>query len=141
FDLNKQELLLSKGLRNICPRSIMSVSWIWSSYSFLTGCSYAVICWDRLNEWLPLFGSIANVTSLRRFWGVFWHRLHVSLFDRCMSHAAVTVHRLWPSSTSGQSFNNQPTAHAILAAPPCSSENGPRTWMFYMSAACHTGSN
>lgn len=31
--------------------------------------------WDRLDEWPPLWGSIAATTSVRSFWAHFWHRL------------------------------------------------------------------
>ncbi|KAF7185922.1 Acetyltransferase aurG [Pseudocercospora fuligena] len=30
---------------------------------------------DEPEEWPPLFGSISEAYNLRRFWGVFWHRL------------------------------------------------------------------
>ncbi|KAL2194242.1 hypothetical protein P885DRAFT_71561 [Corynascus similis CBS 632.67] len=95
FGLNKQALLPPTGLREICLRSVMSVSWIWNSYSLLTSSHdllavlfVSVIRWDRPDEWPPLFGSITDATSQRRFWGVFWHRLHVSLFDSSPCHAA-----------------------------------------------------
>ncbi|KAK4171131.1 hypothetical protein QBC36DRAFT_199988 [Triangularia setosa] len=134
FDQNKQALLSPIGLRDICLRSVMSVSWIWSSYSLLTSSHdllavlfVSVIRWDRPNEWPPLFGSITNVTSLRRFWGVFWHRLHVSLFD---SHSATNPQHMQLPSHQQYSHNHhalQKTARAL--------------GMFCMSAACHAASN
>lgn len=36
------------------------------------------------SQWPALFGSIAEAYSLRRFWGVFWHRLHVAVFEAYM---------------------------------------------------------
>ncbi|KAI0534151.1 hypothetical protein GGR58DRAFT_520572 [Xylaria digitata] len=37
--------------------------------------------WDHPSEWPPLFGSVLEAYSLRRFWGVFWQRLHVAPFS------------------------------------------------------------
>lgn len=151
FGLNKQALLPPTGLRGICLRSAMSVSWIWNSYSLLTSSHdllavlfVSVIRWDRPDEWPPLFGSITDATSQRRFWGVFWHRLHVSLFDRCMSHAAVTVHRLWLGSTSSHSTTSpqQLPSHRQHSHNHHALQKAARALgMFCMSAACHAASN
>ena len=35
---------------------------------------------DRPEEWPPLFGSISEAYTLRRFWGVFWHKLDLGIF-------------------------------------------------------------
>lgn len=72
-------------------RGIMSFYWIWTSYySLTTGHDLAsslfvtVLGWDRAEEWPPLFGNLKDAYTLRRFWGVFWHRLHVHPFTLCM---------------------------------------------------------
>ncbi|OBT74656.1 hypothetical protein VF21_07014 [Pseudogymnoascus sp. 05NY08] len=64
----------------------MSVQWIWSSYVVLT-LSHDILAiffvtllrWDQPSQWPALFGSIAEAYSLRRFWGVFWHLLHIAV--------------------------------------------------------------
>ncbi|KAK8103233.1 hypothetical protein PG984_016379 [Apiospora sp. TS-2023a] len=68
-------------------RGIMSVYWIWTSYYSLTlGHDLAIILfvailgWDSTDEWPPLFGNLMDAYTLRRFWGDFWHGLHVYPF-------------------------------------------------------------
>ncbi|KAK8068570.1 hypothetical protein PG996_007682 [Apiospora saccharicola] len=68
-------------------RGIMSVYWIWTSYYSLTlGHDLAAILfvailgWDSTGEWPPLFGNLMDAYTLRRFWGDFWHGLHVHPF-------------------------------------------------------------
>lgn len=36
---------------------------------------------DEPAEWQPLFGSISEAYTLRRFWGVFWHRLNLGVAE------------------------------------------------------------
>ncbi|KAK7916877.1 hypothetical protein PG985_010485 [Apiospora marii] len=68
-------------------RGIMSVYWIWTAYHSLTVghdlaaiLFVAILGWDEADEWPPLFGNLMEAYTLRRFWGVFWHRLHVHSF-------------------------------------------------------------
>lgn len=35
-------------------------------------------------EWPPLFGPPSKAYSLRYFWGIFWHKLHVAIFTALM---------------------------------------------------------
>jgi hypothetical protein len=77
--------------RDLSIRAIMSVQWIWSTYMILT-LSHSILAlffvsllrWDQPAQWPALFGSIAEAYSLRRFWGVFWHRLHIAVYDAYM---------------------------------------------------------
>ncbi|KAE9365915.1 hypothetical protein N431DRAFT_487799 [Stipitochalara longipes BDJ] len=88
FAPTKQSLLPSLNHQDLCLRAIMSAQWIWSSYSTLTSAHdflailfVSVLRWDVPTQWPTLFGSIVEAYSLRRFWGVFWHRLHVKPFE------------------------------------------------------------
>ncbi|KAK8023579.1 hypothetical protein PG993_011645 [Apiospora rasikravindrae] len=84
-----QGLVPSISTMGVC--GIMSFHWIWTSYYSLTTANdlaailfVAILGWDAAEEWPPLFGSLADAYTLRRFWGVFWHRLHVYSFTLCM---------------------------------------------------------
>jgi len=39
----------------------------------------SLLQWDQPDGWPPLFGSISEVYSLRRFWGVFGHQLNLGI--------------------------------------------------------------
>jgi hypothetical protein len=36
---------------------------------------------DQPSEWPRLYGSLTEAYTLRRFWGVFWHRLNLGISD------------------------------------------------------------
>lgn len=72
--------------------------WVWTTYIILANahdlCAIfhvAVIGSDYPSEWPPLFGPFYEAYSIRRFWGVFWPRLHVPTFEAwmpsCHGHA------------------------------------------------------
>jgi hypothetical protein len=88
FGPDKQGILPPLTERDLCLRALMSSRWIWDTcllltvtHDLLAAVFVSVLQWDRPHEWPPLFGSITEAYSLRRFWGVFWHRLHVAVFD------------------------------------------------------------
>lgn len=65
--------------------------WVWTTYIVLASTHdlfaifhVAVLGSDYPSEWPPLFGSLHGAYSLRRFWGAFWPRLHVPVFDAWM---------------------------------------------------------
>ncbi|KAJ0159859.1 hypothetical protein CTA2_8990 [Colletotrichum tanaceti] len=72
-------------------RVVTSTHWIWTTYCGLTtmhnlsaALFVSVLHWDSPSNWAagpPLFGSVWDAYTLRRFWGVFWHRLHVVPFS------------------------------------------------------------
>ncbi|KAI1135602.1 membrane bound O-acyl transferase family-domain-containing protein [Hypoxylon sp. FL0543] len=83
----KQGLWPLLTYRDISLRTIVSFHWIWSTYYFLTSAHdvlailfVSLLGWDLPSEWPPLFGNVAEAYSLRRFWGVFWQRLHIHTF-------------------------------------------------------------
>ncbi|KAG9252670.1 membrane bound O-acyl transferase family-domain-containing protein [Emericellopsis atlantica] len=68
--------------RDIFIRTYVALSWIIETYSQLTLCHIAlgfvfvvILQFDEPEEWPPLFRSPLEAFTLRRFWGVFWHRL------------------------------------------------------------------
>lgn len=68
-------------------RAVMSVQWIWSAYFFLEfyhsllAIVFVSICrFDHPKEWPALFGSAMHTSSIRGFWGRFWHRLTIPTY-------------------------------------------------------------
>ncbi|KAI0114118.1 membrane bound O-acyl transferase family-domain-containing protein [Nemania sp. FL0031] len=109
FELDKQGIIPLPNVRDVVLRLIISFQWIWNTYIILgaTHSSLALIFvgalgWDSPEEWPPLFGNIAEAYSLRRFWGVFWHRLHIiplellmpSFLSKCPSIQGSKIRRL-----------------------------------------------
>ncbi|KAI0187380.1 hypothetical protein F4808DRAFT_454359 [Astrocystis sublimbata] len=89
----------------------VSVHWIWATYHTLSlwHCALGILSvvalrWDNPSDWPPLFGSVFESYSLRRFWGVFWHRLHVAPFSAWIPpslHRIGAVRALWIFLLSG----------------------------------------
>ncbi|ORY69041.1 membrane bound O-acyl transferase family-domain-containing protein, partial [Pseudomassariella vexata] len=84
-------LVVPLGTHALCLRAMMSIIWIWNTNALLkishnlSAIFFVfVLQWDQPAEWPALFGSLAEAYSLRRFWGVFWHRLHVKPFEAYM---------------------------------------------------------
>jgi hypothetical protein len=128
FAPDKRGLLPEFEEHQLILRGVMSVHWIWSSYCGLTSahnlCAVLFVTllgWDRPADWPPLYGSVLQAHSLRRFWGVFWHRLHIAPF------AAYTPKYLDLSRLTRGSN--------IAQKALCS------LWIFLLSAACHALAN
>ncbi|KAH7353915.1 membrane bound O-acyl transferase family-domain-containing protein [Plectosphaerella cucumerina] len=54
--------------------------WIWGNYAslevghaILSIVGVGVLCLDEPEDWPPLYGSLTEAYTLRRFWGRFWH--------------------------------------------------------------------
>lgn len=85
-------------------RAITSMHWIWITYCGLTMMHHlsaalfvSVLSWESPSNWAgpPLFGSIWDAYTLRRFWGVFWHRLHVVPFAAYTPPLPKALRALW----------------------------------------------
>ena len=79
-------------LRETLLRAFLAIDWAVAAYLVLEGCHHVFallfVCVLRLDssaDWPPLFGDIRQITSIRRFWGGFWHRLAVGPYG---SHAS-----------------------------------------------------
>ncbi|KAF6835110.1 hypothetical protein CMUS01_05904 [Colletotrichum musicola] len=74
--------------RVLMLRAFMSVSWVWANFAaletFHAGLSvfFVVLRFDDPEEWPPLFGSVAEAWTVRRFWSRFWHRIATSTLTR-----------------------------------------------------------
>ncbi|KAB5515544.1 hypothetical protein GE09DRAFT_1066803 [Coniochaeta sp. 2T2.1] len=80
--------VLQSAAPKLITRAAVSIYWIWETYSAigfihnLGACIFvALLRWDSPEEWSPPFGRLADAYSLRRFWGRFWHKLHVSIYN------------------------------------------------------------
>ncbi|PTB77091.1 hypothetical protein M440DRAFT_1332186 [Trichoderma longibrachiatum ATCC 18648] len=83
FALPNQGIIPRLAARGLSIRGVVSVHWIWTSYTVLSGAHdilaimfVSLLGWDGPEEWPPLFGSAVEAYSLRRFWSKFWHQLH-----------------------------------------------------------------
>lgn len=133
-------------LQDMLVRIYVCFSWVWPTYACLRTAHnllallhVAILGLDSPSEWPPLFGSLTEAYSLRRFWGVFWHKLHVPMFEAWMPS--------WHDSTYLSRFCccrlccslDQAQTHS--PGEGASSRNLTRKsfralWMFLMSAMC-----
>ncbi|AEO63645.1 uncharacterized protein THITE_26742, partial [Thermothielavioides terrestris NRRL 8126] len=127
FGPDKRGFLPPLSKRDLTLRALISSKWIWDTYLLLSAAHdllavlfVSVLQWDRSDEWPALFGNITEAYSLRRFWGVFWHRLHVRVFDAYMPSIALQAKMVRRAIVS----------RALRAL-----------WMFTLSAICHAVSN
>lgn len=87
--------LATVSFREIVIRCFFIIHFVWGSYAefefvhqlhaFVT----VSIGLDDPEDWSPLFGSIKEAFTLRRFWGRFWHRLvyrSYGAYARIFSH-------------------------------------------------------
>jgi hypothetical protein len=116
--------LSSLAYRDLVIRGVISTHWIWSTYLHLTAahdlCTVlfvSVLGWSEKSDWPPLYGSVTEAYSLRRFWGIFWHRLHVAPF------AAYT-----PSLLDHRKNQRYSILKKMLRS----------LWVFLLSAGCHS---
>jgi len=134
FTPAKRGLVPSLSNLDLALRALMSVNWVWGTYSILTLAHdlsaiafVGVLRTDHPEAWPPLFGNIAEVYTLRRFWGIFWHKLHVGIFD-------TYVPPLIKSIAQQKENTKRP-----WVVPICKALRA--FWIFAMSAACHALAN
>lgn len=132
-------------------RTMTVSSWILVTYAYLTAAHdflallyVSILRLDYPSEWPPLFGWVMDAYSLRRFWGVFWHKLHVPMFDAWIpswhkytnlsSYCFCRVCCSLDGQEQGQTTTRQ--------APPAGSTGSKKTfralWMFFLSAVCYS---
>jgi hypothetical protein len=77
---------LHAAVANVLPDYLLLTSYhdVFAIFFLLTGL-------DDSWEWPPFFGSVAQAWSVRRFWGVFWHKLIYRSFS---AHAAAITQAL-----------------------------------------------
>lgn len=126
--------------RDLCWRAWGSLAWIPETYLVLTTAHavlavafVSVLGWSAPDEWPSLFGSIIEARSLRRFWGVFWHRLSTRVALIYLDHFLFLVSR-----ASGSGFGPAKFPPAV----PKKVQNALRAcWVFFFSALCHAAVN
>ena len=130
----KQGLMPPMTYRDLSLRAVMSVQWIWSTYVVLTGAHdilaiffVTLLRWDLPAQWPALFGSIAEAYSLRRFWGVFWHRLHVAVYEAYMPSFLLHFYDQQQDWQAQQQYSGYRKIRKGFRA----------LWMFLSSAICH----
>lgn len=86
-------------LRETLLRAALAVDWVVVAYLVLEGCHHlsallfvCVLRLDSPDEWPPFFGSLTRITSVRGFWGGFWHQLVVGPYG---THAKVVSRRIF----------------------------------------------
>ncbi|KAI1777283.1 membrane bound O-acyl transferase family-domain-containing protein [Hypoxylon cercidicola] len=82
-----RQALRQVSVHQIQVRAVISVQWMWSAYFFLEfgHCLLAIVFvslgFDRPEEWPPLYSSPLHATSIRGFWGRFWHRITIPTYS------------------------------------------------------------
>lgn len=71
-------------------RAFMSLSWVWANvliletyHAILVIVFVVILRRDYVGDWPPLFGTLAEPWTVRRFWGKFWHRVVMPTFTSC----------------------------------------------------------
>lgn len=129
---------------DVLPVGLGHLILLTAAHNLLAALLVSVLQWDGPDEWPALFGSITEAYSLRRFWGRFWHRLHVTVFEAYLmamifrSKPPQEIDSHTPITTLEQQKDWQRKRH-FLRHGTVSGESR-ALWMFIMSAICHTAS-
>jgi hypothetical protein len=99
--LSSATTLPSVTFREFQNRGFMSLYWIWVSYieldrwHIILSVIFVALHLDKPNEWPRLFpSSPMQAYGLRRFWGIFWHRLATPscvLTGRCVGRRVLRI--------------------------------------------------
>jgi len=90
--------------RQLAIRAYIALSWIYEGFLLLdtANCILAILFvavgLDEPSDWPILFGNPAAATSLRRFWGKFWHQVGVRTYTNYGKLLAANL-KLSPKST------------------------------------------
>ena len=95
---------------------------------------------DQPSEWPRLYGSLTEAYTLRRFWGVFWHRLNLGISDAF----SPPFGRLLAMAPKRPNRNNQDKGERKGAEKQ--DKRGPNPavralWVFVFSAFYHAAAN
>lgn len=96
---------LQLSLHHLQVRIFMSFQWIWIAFFFLEiyHCLLAIVFvtilgFDQPEDWPPIFGSPWEASSVRGFWGRFWHRITIPTFHCYSVLISRKLLRLRPNS-------------------------------------------
>lgn len=139
FASTKQVIWPLMTRKDLYLRTFFSLNWIWDTYAILTISHdllaiffVCVLRWDMPQEWPPLFGNITEAHSLRRFWGVFWHRLHVAPFTILMP-TYLNSHHIQHILHGNLHLKGSRVAVIMKALKAL--------WIFLLSGICHVAAN
>lgn len=99
-------------LRETLIRAWLAAYWILYSMGLYTGLHdvlaliFVGSCFDRPEDWPPLFGNMSEATSIRNFWGKYWHRLVYRSYTSYGVWISKNVLRLPRNSVVGKMFIN-----------------------------------
>ncbi|PLN84691.1 membrane bound O-acyl transferase family-domain-containing protein [Aspergillus taichungensis] len=106
FARNAEFLFLGASLTQLGAR-VAATLLFWAGTYCLLDAAYLFVSvlsvafgFTQPHEWPPLFGSLTDAYSVRRFWGKFWHQLlrHPVIFFSKAATSAIT--RILPTSIS-----------------------------------------
>lgn len=106
-----------RRLGEVTLRETVMRAWIVTFFLFYSICLYNTIHdalafifvgtgFDNPEDWPPLFGDIREATSIRNFWGKFWHRLVYRSYTSYGILISKHIFRLPKSSFIGKLFIN-----------------------------------
>lgn len=109
-------------------RTFMTFQWIWiafflleSSHCFLSIVFVAILGLDQPEDWPPIFGSPLEASSLKGFWGRFWHRITIPICHHYSVLISRNILRLQPGSRLEKTvvpwliFTMSGLSHALVA--------------------------
>jgi hypothetical protein len=104
--------LATVTMRETIIRLWIVVHWTWSSYSLYTSLHHFLallfvgVGLDNHEDWPSLYGNIFEATSIRGFWGKFWHRLVYRSYTSYGKFISLNILRLPRNSIIGKLFVN-----------------------------------
>lgn len=114
--------------RETTLRAVFAIFWAWGAYAMVDGAHSAlsvvfvsILRVDQPNQWPPIFGSMRDTQSLRKFWGAFWHRLVVLPYSNYGKFIAERAFGFRPGSSPHKLlvaftiFFISGVAHAVVA--------------------------
>ena len=106
-----------RRITEVTLRETLVRSWMVTFFLFYSVCLYNTIHdalaiifvgskFDNPEDWPSLFGSVSDATSIRNFWGKFWHRLVYRSYTSYGIWISKNILRLPKSSFIGKLFIN-----------------------------------
>jgi hypothetical protein len=104
--------LTTVTLRETVIRSWIVVYWTLYSVGLYTSLHdvlafiFVGIRFDKPEDWPPMFGSVRDATTVRNFWGKYWHRLVYRSYSSYGIYISKNILRLPQNSFVGRMFIN-----------------------------------
>ncbi|KAJ5431036.1 hypothetical protein N7445_008768 [Penicillium cf. griseofulvum] len=88
----------------VCWWAFSAVAMLDSAHAALSLVSVSLLRFDEPYEWPPIFGSLSQAWSIRRFWGKFWHQIVRRTYTNYGEWISRKVLRLRPRSLPDKIF-------------------------------------